>query len=988
MIVYRKIEGLPATPIRSPYTPSASVRSLPVDNTPTKATLSTIAPAATQSAPIVEVPTSVSATATSGETSSTRKEQAQSTPKSVRIEPPASTPESRKHALPKSSLSISVTAEDVSTASAEEEVDVPLQAPVGVIKIAEKESPQAESKKVRKKDKKRKRDDDAGNKTVAAEGPTTDTPKASKKQKKDVDTTADTTIDPDGMSAAQRRAQKRREDRTKKRRDALEASRKAARLEQGDKDALKVAEALPEQTESDSLDVSQSGQGKGRALSRKERKGRQSEARLAVERSLTEASESVPSEDVNMEDSAAADGPVIIAPAVDAPAKTTSVNEEITDTPMTAAEEEPVVSFEVSTTTVAPPDDAAYSSTPTAESEAIALLPIAEASSATVPASKPKEKSKRKKEKQTVVGTAEAVQPVNAAAQASSPPLYTDMDASQSVGEQPETASPSDTPIEKAAPAMEIPTPSDTQETKSKNRAARRKSVKANQGAVESVAGTSTQEGILQASPAETAAPSLPAEPSPAVTAVKSQPTKAKTKNSKRQSAALAALAEWRAQQSKGTAGSSDTSQAASSSAVSGAAISQSTDEPKENSFKVKLKEKAPEAEIEGKSPEPEPAVQTAPAAKGVTSPSQEPDVKESAEPVAGASDSDKTPPASSAQLPLPLPSQQIARLPSSSPESYPSDSEESQDAWQKAHKRMRSPGSEDLEPEGDDDDDDVEDEGDNVGRRTADEVEDIDGSTQDRASPEAIATFTQPVSVPVPMEVDCAAEDDQIESRSSTPSAPSSPILRPPSSMSPVVYTIPVPSTQRRIDETVMEEDELADATPEATPRAESPNMYTITQDPIATPTLSHSAPIALTLTDLAAPTSPQMPSTGIAAFHDAMEEDAAADQAAMEKLNADNNTANEEASSADATQPDDASQSATDSATSLPISSHRQNTPGSPRRLRSRMKLRDGSQPELEPVKPLPLPSATPKRRGRPPKALSQVEAPVEKVCLVSRH
>lgn len=860
---------------------------------------------------------------------------------------------------------------------------MPLQAPVEATRIAEKESPEEESRKVRKKDKKRKRDnDDEGDKTVAAEGPITDTPKASKEQKKDVATTADTTINSDGMSAAQRKTQKRREARM----------RKAARLEQGDKDRLKLAATYVEQTGSGSADVSQIEQGKERAPSRKEKKGRPSEARLALERSLTEASESVRSEDVNMEDSAAADDSVIVVPGVNAPAKTASVNEEISDAPMTAAGEEPVVSVEVSTTAFAPSGDAGYLATSTAETEAIAPPSIAEASSFTVPASKPKEKSKRKKERQTVIEAAEAVQAENVSAQASGPSMDSEMDASQSASEQPETAPPSDTPIEKPAPAIEVPTPNNqTQsalETTLKNRAARRKSVRANQGAIESVAGTTTQDVILQASPPETAAPSIPAEATPAVTAVKSQATKAKTKTSKRPSSAMAALAEWRAQQSKGAAGSSDTSQAASSSAASAAAVGQSADGPKENPTKAKPKEKTPEPETEGESPELEPAVQTAPSAKIMIAPSQESHADESAEPVAAASDSDKTPPASLSQLPLPLPSQQIARLPSSSPESYPSDSEESQDAWQKAHKRMRSPGSEDLEPEGDDDDDVDEDEGDDVGRRSADEVNDIDETTQDRASPEAIATFTQPVSVPVPMEVDSAAEDDQIETGSPTPPAPSSPISEPLCSMSPVVYTIPVPSAQQKMDEAAMEEDEPADATQEATPRAETPNLYTITQDPIVTPTLSHSGPTALSLTDLAAPTSPQMPSTGIAAFHDAMEEDAAADQAAMEELNADNNTVNEEASSADATQPDDASQSAADSATSRPISSQSQNTSGSPRRLRSRMKLRDGSQPEIDPVKPLPLPTATPKRRGRPPKALSQVEATVEKVCLVSRH
>lgn len=986
-IVYSKIEGLPIAPVRTLYTPNRSVSALPVQYTPTRVSSSVVTPVAIKPVPSPATATTISVTPIAV-SSSSEKDKAKVTPKSVRIELPASTPEPRKHTLPKSSLSISVTAEDVSVTSGQEEVIVPSQASTEPADQLETEKLQ---EKTEKKEKKRKRGDEGEDEIIApAEESTPVVKKARKKHKKNM-------VESDGLTAAQRKAAARREARLKK----TEAARKAAKAVQGDKDAIKLAASLNDNTGTDSANVSQSEDGTAEAASRKEKKRLSGLKKRALERSLMEASDSMPSEDVHMDDSAVVDDDTSVAPPADAP-----VDHADDAAPVADAPEEPVVSIEVSTTAVSPVP-APVTPTPVVEyieassSQSVEPMQVAEPVQAVepvhpvepvqvvgsvqeaepvqspepaqsaVPEPKPnrrsmrKQEGKRQREASTPVQNAEG-----ATLPAVTPSAESSADTIRPVDSETQPPAPSGTDSREGASSMVTPTmvasTTTSQEPKT-NRADRRKSLKNDQ----------SKHSPTPADAPVTAESSISPATAPA-TVEKSKPEKSKGKRKGRPSSAAAALAEWRAKQSQGDVTNSDASQAVSSSAVAEPETMQQDVEPKETN------------------PEEEPAVQMAPAVAEVPSPSQKPDTIESAEQPAAASDSEKTPPASSAQIPLPPRSQQIARLPSSSPESYPSDSEESQDAWQRAHKRMRSPGSEDLEPEGDDEDD--EEEGSDTGRGGRDQVEEIDESEHDRATPEAIATFTEPASASFPMDVDPTGEDEEIESGSATPPAPSSPMSAPPSSMSPVVYTIPVPSIQQKVDEPVTDEpvtdadepedvphaDVQEDVTPVASPREETPSLFAVTQDAVFTPTQARSVPTPLTLTDLAAPTSPQMPSTGIVAFHDAMEEDAAADQAAMDKVN-DSNNINGEISAVNADQADDVSQSATDSATSRVISSQSQTSSGSPRRLRSRMRLRDGSQPESDPLKPLPLPSATPKKRGRPPKALSQAGTPVQKVSHV---
>lgn len=1031
-VVYSKLEGLPVTPIRPLYTPNRSVNALPTQNTPTKASSSVVAPAVSESSSsVAEIPTpvSVSVDAAPVVSSSSKKEKAKVTPKSVRIELPAatSTPEPRKHTLPKSSLSISVTAEDVSASSGQEDVRIAppatteSDAPSGRKKDRQGKDWRDKKKLEKGKEKKRKRREEDESIVAAESIPGEE--KATKKRKTDA-VAAETTIDSDGMTAAQRKNLKRRQ--------KTEELRKSAKAVQSDKDAIKLAATLVNRTGSvdttgsDSANVSQSEDGQGSTVGRREKRRLKAIAdaaeKLALERSLTEASDSMPSEDVHMDDSAAMEEDSVVPtvgasgaveePVVEVEVSTTTV------TPETETVEEPVVvtppaeTIEEPTsvtppaetirqpTSVTPPEETIEEITPLADtvevpettsapltqavevpiaiappsteadvpmtdtqpSEAIESSHPLEPVPSTAPEPKSNRKTKRKKEQK----------------QKSDSPVDTTPTPVQPTQNEVSSSSTPEAVEQEAAPVVDAPStaeqPKDTQEPKSNRRADRRKSLKKDQTDAVIVPSQATPEVVdMDATPS---APTVvaPIETTPAANTAKTKSKAAKPTKKPRQSVTAAALAEWRAKQSQGDAAKSSASQPAAASAES--VLSAASQQNAASQEKASAEQ----------SPEEESAVQTVPSITQEPIQSQKPDAVEASTQPSAASDSESTPPASSTQIPLPPTSQQIARLPSSSPESYSSSSEESQDAWQKAAKRVRSPGSEDLEPEGDDDDDE-EGEGEDVGRRDAsqmDEIDELDHSR--RATPEAIASFTEPVSLPSPMAVDPAAEDEEIESRSATPQPPSSPMSEPPSSMSPVVYTIPVPSIEPTLEEPMADDPMTETDEPEAEAEVEdtrdgTPTLFAMTQDPLFTPTQAHSVPTPLTLTDLAAPTSPPMPSTGVVAFHDAMEEDAVADQAAMMDVGSSDNANGSSATR----QTDEVSQSAGESATSRTISSQSQTSTGSPRRLRSRMRLRDGTQPETDPLKPLPLPTATPKKRGKQPKALSQAGTPAQKVCLV---
>ncbi|KAJ9102605.1 hypothetical protein QFC21_003006 [Naganishia friedmannii] len=311
-----------------------------------------------------------------------------------------------------------------------------------------------------------------------------------------------------------------------------------------------------------------------------------------------------------------------------------------------------------------------------------------------------------------------------------------------------------------------------------------------------------------------------------------------------------------------------------------------------------------------------------------------------------------ETPPASSAQIPLPRSSQRPARLPSSSPESYPSDSEESQDAWQKAHRRMRTPGSDDLEPEGDDEDDDED------AVVASDPVEDMEtNQTLERPTPDVILSF--PISAPASMEIDDIVEDRRSLSSSTTQHLDRSPT--------------PQASKQQVLEAEAESTDEVSLPTDsEMTARMATPSLFSLTQNPIIPLTQTEKRPSYTTLTDLAAPASPIMPSTGVAAFQDAMDEDAAADQAAIDSV-----TAVEETSASDASNSNFKARGVSkgnglriDSALSQSVDLS-QTSKASPRRLRSRTR-EPQSQTNLS--KPLPIPTPTPKKRTKAPKAQSQ--------------
>lgn len=329
-----------------------------------------------------------------------------------------------------------------------------------------------------------------------------------------------------------------------------------------------------------------------------------------------------------------------------------------------------------------------------------------------------------------------------------------------------------------------------------------------------------------------------------------------------------------------------------------------------------------------------------------------------------------ETPPASSAQIALPRSSQRPARLPSSSPESYPSDSEESQDAWQKAHRRMRTPGSDDLEPEGDDDDDDDEEKEHEDNVLVSDPVEDMEtNKSPESPTPDVISSF--PAIPPASMEIDDIVEDERSYSTTQQPDR------------SPTPQASNYPATESEAESA--DEISLPKASEMTGPNG-TPNLFSSTQNPIVPPTQTEKRSSFTTLTDLAAPTSPIMPSTGVVAFQDAMDEDAAADQAAMDSV-----TAVEETSASDASNSNDKSRVipngkgsglSIDSALSQSVS-FSQKPVASPRRLRSR--TRD-PQSQTEITKPLPMPTPTPKKKANVLKAQSQPVSTLEEVSCFS--
>ncbi|KAJ9111720.1 hypothetical protein QFC19_001080 [Naganishia cerealis] len=320
-----------------------------------------------------------------------------------------------------------------------------------------------------------------------------------------------------------------------------------------------------------------------------------------------------------------------------------------------------------------------------------------------------------------------------------------------------------------------------------------------------------------------------------------------------------------------------------------------------------------------------------------------------------------ETPPASSAQIPLPSSSQRPARLPTSSPESYPSDSEESRDEWQVAHKRMqrmRTPDSDDVELEGEDD-------------QENDPGEDVNRIRIAETPPDVISSFPIPVTQSASMEVDDIMDDEETSGRYAPQQQSKTPSPQADMQQAPEGESV----------ETDLDEEVPSSADTVMTARFGTPNLFSSAQNPIIPLTQTDKRPSFLTLTDLAAPPSPVMPSTGVVAFQDAMEEDAAADQAAMDSM-----TAVEETSASDASANPDVQTNGVSVGNGLSIDSTMsqstdlsQMSAASPRRLRSRMRQRDGSQSQNDQLKLLPLPAPTPKKKGRPTKTVIQSEKAV---------
>lgn len=929
------------TPIRKLFTPSRSSMALPTLTTPAK-----IAAIPVSNRAALDPSPAAAATlpTTPAVSSSSKKSKKTSTPKSVRIELPTPTSDVRKHALPKSSLSISVTAEDVSVALPPlQEVAAPSAAQIDPTAQPEK----SESKR----NKKRKRSTEQEEESPAPADEVAPAKEKAPKKRKVADDAAvavggaDATID--GITHTQRKAISRAERRKQK----AEELRKAAILAAEETKNVKLAQSLVSAPASasapapapapvsasasspapvsDSANVSVSvGVEEGDVSRRQKTKSRRREARkVKRDRSLTEASDSLPSEDVIMDDSAIREETVEHEPAVESPAPAVS-NETASE--VIIPSHEPVVSA------VSP-----IATTP--EPAAVSQLVSGE--------SKSNRKNKRKNREQNKEANSTMDQADAQLARSSIEPTPPEQQKANRAEEEPAVAdqpSPSETsplpvPAATSTPASSVPEPKS-------NRKNRRKSEKADQTTSAIQADVSTTDH----GSAETAVgdDSLVAKPS--TNAVVDTPSA--SKRSKRQASrtsAAAALAEWRAKHSQSS--NADVS------------ISQPTvaQDAQDSPSPAIVQSNLPPVDVtppqETAAPSESTGTKETTDADKPSSPSEEQQRDEESE---GSS----TPPASSAQIPLPPASQQIARLPSSSPESYSSESAESQDAWQKAHRRMRTPGSEDLEPEGDDDDDEDEDERKDPGREDVDMAEDIEEPTQSRDTPEAIASFGEPEEQDPPMEVD-AVEEDAPSPSQSTPRPASSPTPQP---------TSP-PVVQEEVAESQIEADQPEENMQDATPQPGTPHLFSMTQDPIIPPTQTQRA-AHLSLTDLAAPSSPPMPSTGVVAFQDAMEEDAMADQAAMDSISgADDTTAT--AVATDATEASDVTQSGTDSAASQLVSQSQTST-ASPRRLRSRMRMRDGSKPETDPLKPLPLPTATPKKRGRQPKVQSQADPVVQVV------
>jgi hypothetical protein len=881
---------------------------------------------------ISQVPTPQAAvsTPTSAVPSSSKKVKAKSTPKSVRIELPTPASEIRKSSLPKkSSLSISVTAEDVSvTSPPEEEVVVPTSVPVPTTVESEKSGA--------KTDKKRKREVEQEDET----GPTVDTvaptkEKAPKKRKVAKDIAVPVTVDESEATLDAGEASSEQQaavaSRQKRRRERLEEARKAAKFAAEEQQNVKLAQSLispktPAIAETPS--VFESDAVAEKSLSKRDR--RKHAAKQARERSMTETSDAIASEDVQM-DEPAREEVVEMQADVPAPEVAVATVSGVASAPQEVVE--PVVA-------------------PTA-----AVHEAVEASQSVLEETKSKRKAKRRKgEKRggadlTMDQSAEGSKVMSS--DGSAP-------AAQDETRAPEAQLPA-APVSSTKDSSSAPVAvSQADHPKSSRRTKRKSKVEeSSTNATPTIEDATSSNGTAVAPEGDKSITAVEditvsAADDTSIAAASSTTTPAETpsgpKSSKRRvKRSLDALAEWRAKNPP----SSDTA-VASSQPV---AVSQVTPSPVIAQTPLPPV-KAPQQEA---SPEAQPA-QTQTATVANMPAVEEEDQSDEESEKAG------TPPASSAQISLPPASQKIARLPSSSPESYPSDSEESQDAWQKAHRRMRTPGSDDFEPEGDDDEDDEDEQRQDAGHQDVDLAEEIEEPVQSRDTSEAIASFDEPEAQALAMEVDTVDEVEESPAES-TPRPASSPTPQP------ILASVIEEQDTQPEAETLQSEVE----TKEATPRPGTPSLFTSTQDPLIPPTQSHHRPTPLSLTDLAAPPSPLMPSTGVVAFQDAMEEDAVADQVAMSNVSAADDAI--ATAIAPTQETSDVTQSGTDSGTSQSVSQSQTST-ASPRRLRSRMRMRDGSKPESDPVKPLQMPTATPKKRGRQPKAQSQPDPVVQVV------
>lgn len=835
----------------------------------------------------------------------------------------------------KSSLSISVTAADVSVAPPPVENVV---APA----VAFTSSSVEPVKSSGKKDKKRKREASQERETApTAETATPITETAPKKRKvaKDVAVPVNTEESETPVEASQASAEEKKiAARRERRRQKQEEARKAAKFAAEEQQNVKLAQALvpsPAPIVGDTTTPSKSDAGGEKSLSKREK--RKQAGKLLKERSFTGTPDAEASEDVQMDD---------------------STREEAVE----AVTEAALLSGETAET--APVDFAPTEAV--AETVAIAQADEPAPANQSVPETQSKRKAKRKKGDKHADADVTMDRSAEGGKVASIPSPKEDL---LSVPREEVAAAEEQAPPVADSSASNVSVGGSEQTVQTgESKSSRRKSRKS-----KAEASSKTSTPIIENPPAVTSvtevsvadkSAALTEDPAVTVSGDKSlanvsltstpadTPSSAKTSSRKgKRSSAAEALAEWRAKQSSGTA-------VASSQQTQPSQVTPSPVAPQTTSAPVEATPRDPSPVIEETQPETISAEQ----------PIVEPAVNESAveeEQSEEESETAGTPPASSAQISLPPASQKIARLPSSSPESYPSDSEESQDAWQKAHRRMRTPGSDDLEPEGDDDDDD-DGQGQINDRGDADMVEEIEEPAKVSATPDAIASFGEPETQALPMEVDAVEGSDS--SRESTP-RPGSPTPQP--------ISLPADEEEFNQPEAAAQPEEEPK---EATPRLGTPNLFSSTQDPLIPPTQPHQRPARLTLTDLAAPPSPQMPSTGVMAFQDAMEEDAVADQVAMDGVSAVDDTsatlvvATQEAS--------DVTQSGTDSGTSQSVSQSQTST-ASPRRLRSRMRMRDGSKPESDPVKPLPLPTATPKKRGgRQPKAQTQPDPEIQVV------